>query len=165
MDFQPLPREALQEQMANLALMILLLVLPLYVGLIFVLFSMFSQSETFFLKALFWGAILALASAAYGRYFCVLRHRRCQWRLDNHSLCFHIGLWQRHEYYIARSRVQYVDVRQGPLERRFGVSQLFIHTASSMNVVVLRGLLYEDAQAVRHELIGEHTPSAGGFAS
>lgn len=153
-EFQALPRESLHEQWATIGLTTLVL-LPLYVGAAYALRLVLFESENLFFPALLWGSLLTAVSLAYSSYFTILRHRRTKWKLDKHSFCFHIGLWYRHEYYIARERVQYVDVRQGPLERRFGTSQLVIYTAGTMNVVILKGLLYEDAQAVRRELIND----------
>lgn len=48
------------------------------------------------------------------------------------------------------SRVQHIDVGQGPLERTFGVATLTLHTAGTANsVVVLPGITRETAEAIR----------------
>lgn len=155
-EFQALPRQAFYVESVNTVLSTFCVTIPLYTLIFWVVLPiLLKQEEHSWLTALIGGGLLSAASVAYGVYVGLLRHRRTKWRLDKHSFCFHIGLWYRHEYYIARERVQYVDVRQGPLERRFGTSQLVIYTAGTMNVVILKGLLYEDAQAVRRELIND----------
>lgn len=51
------------------------------------------------------------------------------------------------------SRVQHLDVEQGPLERSFGIARLILHTAGSHNASVsLPGLWHADAVAMREEI-------------
>jgi len=54
------------------------------------------------------------------------------------------------------SRVQHIDVQQGPLERAFGIARLILHTAGKHNAsVTLPGLAHDDAGAMR-EAIRSH---------
>ncbi|MWV28702.1 PH domain-containing protein [Erythrobacter sp. GH3-10] len=51
------------------------------------------------------------------------------------------------------SRVQHLDVEQGPLERAFGIARLILHTAGTHNAsVTLPGLAHADAVAMREEI-------------
>ncbi|WP_240624542.1 PH domain-containing protein [Aurantiacibacter odishensis] len=51
------------------------------------------------------------------------------------------------------SRVQHLDVEQGPLERAFGIARLILHTAGTHNAsVTLPGLRHADAVAMREEI-------------
>ena len=51
------------------------------------------------------------------------------------------------------SRVQHLDVEQGPLERAFGIARLILHTAGTHNSsVTLPGLAHADAVAMREEI-------------
>lgn len=51
------------------------------------------------------------------------------------------------------SRVQHLDVEQGPLERAFGIARLILHTAGTHNSsVTLPGLAHRDAVAMREEI-------------
>jgi len=51
------------------------------------------------------------------------------------------------------SRVQHIDVEQGPLERTFGIARLILHTAGTHNSsVILPGLAHGDAVAMREEI-------------
>lgn len=150
----PLPRQALHEQWANTALT-LPITLPLHVVILYFLPPIFFQTDMRLLPALLGGSLFSLCITAIGLYISTLQHRHCRWQLSRESLSFCIGVWWRREHYIARTRVQYIDVQQGPLERRFGISRLIIHTAGTMNAIVLKGLLYEDAQRIREELIND----------
>ena len=62
---------------------------------------------------------------------------------------------------VPRSRVQHTDVSQGPLECRFGVGTLVIHTAGTEDAVVsLAGLSHETALAIRDHLLPREEPDA-----
>ena len=51
------------------------------------------------------------------------------------------------------SRVQHIDVEQGPVERAFGVARLILHTAGTHNSsVTLPGLAHADAAAMREAI-------------
>ncbi|VVT04200.1 PH domain-containing protein [Erythrobacter sp. EC-HK427] len=51
------------------------------------------------------------------------------------------------------SRVQHLDVEQGPLERLFGIARLILHTAGTHNAsVTLPGLAHADATAMREDI-------------
>ena len=51
------------------------------------------------------------------------------------------------------SRVQHLDVEQGPLERAFGIARLILHTAGTHNAsVTLPGLAFDDAKAMREDI-------------
>jgi len=51
------------------------------------------------------------------------------------------------------SRVQHLDVEQGPLERAFGIARLILHTAGTHNAsVTLPGLPIDDAKAMREDI-------------
>ena len=63
------------------------------------------------------------------------------------------GLMFRADTVVPFSRVQHIDVEQGPLERAFGISRLILHTAGTHNAsVTLPGLKHEDAVAMREEI-------------
>ena len=55
---------------------------------------------------------------------------------------------------VPLSRVQHTDVNQGPLQRRFSLSTLVVHTAGNRHAIVkLEGLGKEVAEGVRDELL------------
>lgn len=52
-------------------------------------------------------------------------------------------------------RIQHIDVDQGPIDRRYGLATLTVHTAGNHNsTVALPGLLHADALAMREAIRG-----------
>lgn len=65
------------------------------------------------------------------------------------------GVYWRHDIRMARERIQYVDVQQSPLARRFGLAKLSVYTAGSLlQTVHINGLSLEQAHEIRRELVG-----------
>lgn len=63
------------------------------------------------------------------------------------------GLMFRRDTVVPFSRVQHIDVEQGPLERAFDIGKLVLHTAGTHNAsVVLPGLKWDTAAALREEI-------------
>ena len=61
-------------------------------------------------------------------------------------------MWQL-ETRIPISRVQHLDLRRGPLERRAGLATLIVHTAGTrMSAVTVSGLDEVDAERLRDTL-------------
>lgn len=96
-------------------------------------------------------ALLALAAAAGAWVGARLRHQR--WKLDEEGLWLRQGrLWWR-ETRVPASRVQHVDLKHGPLERRFGLATLVVHTAAvQLSGITVRGLDEADAERLRDAL-------------
>ncbi|MEO5962306.1 MAG: PH domain-containing protein [Thermomonas sp.] len=91
-------------------------------------------------------------AAALGAYVGArLRHQR--WKLDAEGLWLRQGrLWLR-ETRVPASRVQHVDIKHGPLERRFKLATLVVHTAAAqLSGITVRGLDQADAQRLRDAL-------------
>lgn len=60
------------------------------------------------------------------------------------------GRWVESHTIVPVSRVQHIDVSQGPVERAFGVTTLAVHTAGTMHsIVVLPGITRETAESIR----------------
>ena len=80
-----------------------------------------------------------------------LRHQR--WKLDAEGLWLRTGRLWRKETRVPASRVQHVDLKHGPLERRFRLATLVVHTAAvHLSGITVRGLDEADAQRLRDEL-------------
>ncbi len=95
--------------------------------------------------------VVALAGA-FGAYIGArLRHQR--WKLDDEGLWLRTGRLWRKETRVPASRVQHVDLKHGPLERRFKLATLVVHTAAvHLSGITVRGLDEADAQLLRDEL-------------
>lgn len=98
------------------------------------------------------GLAVLIAAAVLGAYVGArLRHQR--WKLDAEGLWLRQGrLWFR-ETRVPASRVQHVDIKHGPLERRFKLATLVVHTAAvQLSGITVRGLDQADAQRLRDAL-------------
>jgi membrane protein YdbS with pleckstrin-like domain len=92
------------------------------------------------------GAIAAATLAR--RRFGAWRFRR-----EDALLAVRHGVMIRKETVMPYSRIQHVDVTQGPVARRFGLATLVVHTASADgHAVRIPGLRVLDAQALRDDL-------------
>ena len=81
------------------------------------------------------------------------RYEALGYALDGEELRVASGLWVRTETVVPLKRVQHIDVSQGPVERAFAVTRLVLHTAGTMNsLVLLPGLSRETAEAIRDEI-------------
>ena len=88
-------------------------------------------------------------------------YRHSSYRVDELGLEIRRGVYWRAITNVPRSRVQHTDVSQGPLERRFGLGTLVIHTAGTANSkVTLEGLEHGTARRLQAHLL----PSAEGDA-
>ena len=97
-------------------------------------------------------ALAALAGWSLGR----ARWRRTRWKLDERGLSVQRGLIWRSEVLVPRTRVQHLDLERGPIERRFGLATLVVHTAGTrMNALRQHGFLDADAVALRDALLPE----------
>jgi membrane protein YdbS with pleckstrin-like domain len=90
-----------------------------------------------------------------------LRYDTTWYVLTDRSLRLRRGIWVMHETTISFENVQNVEVRQGPLQRYFGIADVVVQTAGggarerkgeaggslSAHIGILQGL--DDAQAVR----------------
>jgi membrane protein YdbS with pleckstrin-like domain len=80
--------------------------------------------------------------------------RRTSYVLDEDGIEIRTGVIWRAVTNVPRSRVQHIDVSQGPLERSYGLGRLIIFTAGTHHSrVELPGLDYAVAFALRHHLL------------
>jgi membrane protein YdbS with pleckstrin-like domain len=83
-----------------------------------------------------------------------LEYRHASYRVDANGLEIRRGVYFRAVTNVPRSRVQHTDVAQGPLQRRFGLATLIVHTAGNDSAVVeLPGLTHDIALAIRDHLL------------
>ena len=90
-----------------------------------------------------------------------ISYRYASYIVDASGMEIREGVVWRTVTNVPRSRVQHTDVSQGPLERRFGIATLVIHTAGTDAAVVsLHGLTHETALAIRDHLLPREGPDA-----
>lgn len=98
-------------------------------------------------------ALCVGACIAIGLWVAMRRYRYTHWRLDAQGFSVRRGrLWQS-EIRVPGNRVQHLDLRRGPLERRFQLATLVIHTAGTRESSVgISGLADADAERLRDVL-------------
>jgi hypothetical protein len=102
---------------------------------------------------LLWGAA-AIAYSYWGQRRPAISYRHSSYRVDESGIEIRRGVFWRSVITVPRARVQHTDVSQGPLERRFGLGTLSIHTAGSSHAMVaLPGLDHERALRIRDYLL------------
>ena len=102
------------------------------------------------------GLACALLAALLGIAMGRARWARTSWRLDERGLQVRRGIFWRSEVLVPRTRVQHLDLERGPIERRYGLATLIVHTAGT-RLYALRqsGFMDADAVALRDALLPE----------
>lgn len=105
------------------------------------------------LKA-FAAVTLIAAFVAIGIRIGQRRWRNTGWRLDATGLGVRRGRMFYSETLVPRSRVQHLDIERGPIERRYGLATLVVHTAGTRSHALRQsGLAEADALALRDALL------------
>ena len=100
------------------------------------------------------GAIAGVLLIALATVWPAVRYRHAWYALDDMGIEIGRGVIFRRVTLVPRSRVQHTDVTQGPIERRFGLGTLVIHTAGTEFArVVLPGLAHGTAATLRDALL------------
>lgn len=94
-------------------------------------------------------AVVGLALVAIVPF---VRYQRWRYALRPHDLWIRQGLLTVTVSVVPYRRLQFVDTRQGPLDRLFGLSQLVVHTAALGTAGRLPGLDREHAERLRETL-------------
>lgn len=98
-------------------------------------------------------AVAWLLLAVAGGWLGLRRYRYTRWLLDEDGFGLRRGRMWYSETRIPASRVQHLDIRRGPLERRFDLSTLLVHTAGTrQHTVAVPGLDAGDAERLRDRL-------------
>ena len=112
------------------------------------------------LRAALWMVLVLLVAAASYRWPPVA-YRHSSYRVDDQGIEIRKGVFWRVVINVPRSRVQHIDVSQGPLERKYGLGTLVIYTAGTDHAKVeLPGLEHGRALRIREHLL----PSESGDA-
>ena len=81
------------------------------------------------------------------------RWRAWGYREEEDELHIRHGLLVRTRTLVPFGRVQHIDVAQGPVERRFGLATLILHTAGTRGAAVpLPGLPHAEAERMRDRI-------------
>ena len=105
--------------------------------------------------------VLALFGAWHAYRWPPRAYQHTFYRIDEQGVEIRKGVYWRIVINVPRSRVQHIDVSQGPIERRYGLGTLVIYTAGTDHAKVeLSGLEHGRALRIREHLL----PSEAGDA-
>lgn len=105
--------------------------------------------------------VLVLIGAWHAYRWPTRAYQHTFYRVDEQGIEIRKGVYWRVVINVPRSRVQHIDVSQGPIERRFGLGTLVIYTAGTDHAKVeLSGLEHGRALSIRQYLL----PSGAGDA-
>ncbi|HWI20625.1 MAG TPA: PH domain-containing protein [Vicinamibacterales bacterium] len=106
-------------------------------------------------------ATLALLGAWHAYRWPPRSYAHMFYRIDDEGIEIRRGVHWRTVINIPKSRVQHIDVSQGPVERRYGLGTLIIYTAGTDHAKVeLGGLEHGRALAIREHLLPRGTSDA-----
>jgi ElaA protein len=94
--------------------------------------------------AIFWILVLLVIPG--------VRYRRWRYALRPDDLWIRRGILVHRVSVIPYGRLQFVDTRQGPLERWMGLTELVVHTAAPGTSGLIPGLEAEEAEQLREAL-------------
>jgi uncharacterized protein len=108
--------------------------------------------------------VLALFGAWHAYSWPPRAYQHTFYRIDEQGIEIRKGVYWRIVVNVPRSRVQHIDVSQGPIERRYGLGTLVIYTAGTDHAKVeLSGLEHSRALRIREHLLNPTTqPTRGG---
>ncbi len=103
-----------------------------------------------------WGGWLVVVGALtfVGYTWPALHHKHLCYRVDETGVRIKRGVLWRKIISIPNSRVQHTDVSQGPLQRRYNIATLTVHTAGTEGASIhLGGLRHDVALRLRDHLL------------
>lgn len=109
--------------------------------------------------------VLAVAAAGFGWGWVLAGRNWASWgyaeRADD-LLVTH-GVLFKELVVVPYGRMQFVDVTAGPMDRRFGIAKVELHTASTATDAVIPGLTPEEAERLRDRLAALGEARAAGL--
>jgi membrane protein YdbS with pleckstrin-like domain len=109
--------------------------LPLLIGAGFAGWALLRFGDvSFFFGVLLALAVLALAGVVVG-LVPKLRWRRWRYEIRPDEVDLQRGIFWISRTLVPLARIQHVDTRQGPLQRRFGLSTVVLYTAAGPNQI------------------------------
>jgi membrane protein YdbS with pleckstrin-like domain len=109
--------------------------LPLLIGAGFAGWALLRFGDvSFFFGVLLALAVLALAGVVVG-VVPELRWRRWRYEIRPDEVDLQRGIFWISRTLVPLARIQHVDTRQGPLQRRFGLSTVVLYTAAGPNQI------------------------------
>ena len=105
--------------------------------------------------------LVALLAAWQTYRWPPIAYRHARYKVDDQGIEIRAGVYWHVVINVPRSRVQHIDVSQGPIDRRFGLGTLMIYTAGTDHAKVeLEGLEHGRALRIREHLLPSGTGDA-----
>lgn len=112
----------------------------------------------------FWvGVVLVAVALAAGTWVIRRQVPAITWAEGAEELVVRRGRMFRSLVSVPYGRLQFVDVQSGPLERRFGMATVELHTASPQSRGVIPGLPTAEAEALRERLAARGESQRAGL--
>ena len=112
------------------------------------------------LVVLIW-LVIAVLLFWWAERWPAIEYRHTSYRVDPAGIEIRRGVWWQRVINVPRTRIQHTDVSQGPLERKFGLGTLVVHTAGTAYArVELPGLEHGLALRIRDYLLPRDTHDA-----
>jgi len=116
------------------------------------------------LRGAAWLTLVLLAASTSYRW-PPRAYQHTSYRVDDQGIEIRKGVYWRVVINVPKSRVQHIDVSQGPIERNYNLGTLLIYTAGTDHAKVeLEGLEHGRALRIREHLLPHPTPSESGDA-
>lgn len=101
-----------------------------------------------------WSAVAVAVLVLIGRtWYAAALYRAWRYRFTDDGLELRYGVFWRRASAMPYHRLQQVDVAQGPLERRFGLSSVQLRSAAATTDAAIPGLADADVEPVRRLLM------------
>ena len=112
----------------------------------------------------FWvGAAVVVVALAVGTWLIRRQVPAISWAEGAEELVVRRGRMFRTLVSVPYGRLQFVDVQSGPLERRFGMATVELHTASPQSGGQIPGLPPAEAEALRERLAARGESQRAGL--
>ncbi len=97
---------------------------------------------------------VALLFFLFGFIWSKKYYQYSRWWFSGEGLYIQRGVFWRKRILVPQNRVQHTDVAQGPLDRKYQLGKLVMHTAGTRDAsVTLSGITLEVANQLRDKLI------------
>lgn len=121
-----------------------------------ILFSAIFELKWYFSVLTYLASYLLLYGLIH--WYTIHWFKAYRYSLTGAGLKIHKGVIWQQQNMVPRNRVQHVDITTGPLERRYDLGKLVVHTAGTRNATItLPGLLQQHAADLRQELINTNS--------
>ncbi|GGW72877.1 PH domain-containing protein [Alishewanella tabrizica] len=118
------------------------------------LWQPFWPLSTTLAPVVFWSGIVLCVLCAWSCLYCYFAYPLKAYALRQHDLSFQRGLFFKTSITQPITRIQHIELKRGPLERRFGLATLQVFSAGgAAHTFALPGLPVADAETIRQFIL------------